>query len=246
MVPRFAEHYINEMETLMQIEQGDRLVLIRPRRLTDAVDTGPSEDATAPEFRLGAICSLEELEELWAIDREAYGEASITYDKFKDWWLSFPSGLLVLHWRQRIGGAIGLWPLSNHFAKRLRKGETQESTLTGRMMRKFRQASARYWYISGIVLRPELSGTVAIRVLLGQGISHWLNTAKIKFPCQILALSAFPEGEALLKRFGFRYFQKPHAMPDGLALFALDSASRNDLQLLAQRRLSSCAARRGC
>jgi hypothetical protein len=80
-------NYINETETLMRIEQGDRLVLIRPRRLTDAVDTSPSEDTTASEFRLGAICSLQELEELWAIDREAYGEASITYDKFKDWWL---------------------------------------------------------------------------------------------------------------------------------------------------------------
>ena len=80
----------------------------------------------------------------------------------------------------------------------------KEADLTGEMMRPFREAPARYWYVSGIVRRPELGGTRAIRVLLGDGLSHWIYTAAIS--------------ELLLARFGFYCYQKAHAMPDGLRL----------------------------
>ena len=62
------------------------------------------------QYRLGSICSTEELEELWTIDDAAYRAASISYEKFRSWWLAYRSGLLVLHWGRRIGGALGLWP----------------------------------------------------------------------------------------------------------------------------------------
>ena len=90
-------------------------------------------------------------------------------DPGKPQWRTFPSGLLVLHWEKRIGGAIGLWPISERTAPRLTNGQMKEADLTGEMMRRFREAPTRYWYVSGIVLRPELGGTRAIRVLLGDG-----------------------------------------------------------------------------
>jgi hypothetical protein len=90
---------------------------------------------------------------------------------------STSSGLLVLHRGRRIGGAIGLWPLSDRTAARLTNARIKEVALTGRMMRPFRKAPARHWYISGMVLRPELIGMHAIRVLLGDGLSHWIYTA---------------------------------------------------------------------
>jgi hypothetical protein len=92
-------------------------------------------------------------------------------------------------------------------------------------MRPFRQAPARRWYISGIVLRRELIGTRAIRVLLGDGIRQWFHTGAIAYPCQLLALSPSPEAEDLLTRFGFHCAQKAHAMPDRIALFVLDVAN---------------------
>ena len=82
---------------------------------------------TTHQFRLGPICSRDELEELWAIDNSAYGAASITYETFRDWWRAFPSGLLVLHWGRRIGGAIGLWPLSDRTAARDMEANAQNS-----------------------------------------------------------------------------------------------------------------------
>ncbi len=94
-------------------------------------------------------------------NRFYHSAASITYEKFLDW--SYHPGLLVLHWEKRIGGAIGLWPISERAAARLTNGQMKESDLTGEMMRPpFREAPTRYWYVSGI-LRPELGGTRAIR-----------------------------------------------------------------------------------
>jgi hypothetical protein len=190
---------------------------------------------TTHQFRLGSISSPDQLEELWAIDNTAYGAASITYEKFHDWWRAYPPGLLVLHWEKRIGGAIGLWPISERAAPRLTNGQMKEADLTGEMMRPFREAPTRYWYVSGIVLRPELGGTRAIRVLLGDGLSHWIYTAAITFPFQLLALASSKEGELLLGRFGFYCYQKAHAMPDGVALFALEASREEFISLLKAR-----------
>ncbi len=48
------------------------------------------EDGTHEHLHVGHIRSSAELEDLWAIDNEAYGEASITYERFKDWWQVLP------------------------------------------------------------------------------------------------------------------------------------------------------------
>ncbi len=192
---------------------------------------------TTHQFRLGSISSPDELEELWAIDNSAYGTASITYEKFLDCWRAYPPGLLVLHWDQHIGGAIGLWPLSERAAARLTNARMKESDLTGRMMRRYRKAPACKWYISGMVLRPELIGTCAIRVLLGDGLCHWFSTAAIAFPFQLLVLSPpWPESELLLASFGFYCWQKAHAMPDGVDLFILDVANREEFISLLEAR----------
>jgi hypothetical protein len=185
------------------------------------------------------ISSSDELEELWAIDNSAYGAASITFEKFLDWWRAYPQGLLVLHGDKRIAGAIGMWPISESAAERLRNSHLKESDLTGEMMQPFRYAPARRWYIPGIVLRPELVGTRAIRVLLGDGLCHWLYTAAIASPFQLLALASLHEGELLLARFGFYCYQRAHAMPDGAALFALDSTREEFISLLQRRGIHS-------
>jgi hypothetical protein len=118
---------------------------------------------------------------------------------------------------------------------RLTNARIKEVALTGRMMRPYRKAPARHWYISGIVLRPVLGGTRAIRVLLGDGLFHWIYTAAIAFPFQLLALASSKEGELLLTRFGFYCDQKAHAMPDGVALFALDASREEFISLLKAR-----------
>src|SRR5208282_1516059 len=81
-------------------------------------------------FGLGSISSPDELEELWAIDKSAYGAASIPFEKFLEWWRAYPPGLLVLKGDKRIGGAIGISPTTESAAACLRDSKLKESDLT--------------------------------------------------------------------------------------------------------------------
>ena len=67
----------------------------------------------------------------------------------------------------------------------LKTARLKESEITGRQMRVFRDAPAQYWYVSGIVLRAELIGGRAIRILLSHGVGSWLSSANIQFPSEL-------------------------------------------------------------
>jgi hypothetical protein len=188
------------------------------------------------QLRVDAIRSTAELKELWAIDKAAYGEASITYEKFLDWWSSFPLGLWALFFQERVVGAIGIWPLSLRTASWLKSAKLKESELTGSIMRPFTRRPARAWYVSGLVLQPQVAGSEAIRTLFSGGIGSWLRRTKIAFPCQVLALAYFAETEVLLESFGFCRIQHASAMPDRIPLFGLDLSTRRQFILLLKDR----------
>jgi hypothetical protein len=199
------------------------------------------QDGVHEHLHVRPIQSSAELEDLWEIDNAAYGEASITYEKFKEWWMSFPSGLYALFFRTRVMGAIGIWPLSNRCAELFATGRLKESEINGRTMRTFLHAGAQFWYISGIVLRPELRGGRAITILLSHCIGSWLATAHIQFPCQLLALAYSEQGQALLEGFEFFKLQNAKNMRDGAPLFALKVRDREQLlSTLKSRRLDLC------
>ena len=58
-------------------------------------------------------------------------------------------------------GAIGIWPLSNRCLRLLKSAQLKESQLMGRSMRGYIDSPVRFWYVSGIVLRPQLVGSRA-------------------------------------------------------------------------------------
>jgi hypothetical protein len=178
------------------------------------------------QLRVGPVRSPAELEDLWAIDSAAYGEASISYEKFQDWWSSFPLGLRALFFRNRVMGGIGIWPLSNRCTRLLKAAQLKESQLIGRTMRSYLDSPARFWYVSGIVLRPQLIGSRAIRVLLSQGMGSWLKAPNIEFPGELLALAYSAQGQALLEGFNFFRIQNAAAMPDHVPLFGLELDTR--------------------
>jgi hypothetical protein len=199
------------------------------------------QDGVHEHLHVRQIQSSAELEDLWEIDNAAYGEASITYEKFKNWWMSFPSGLSALFFRTRVMGAIGIWPLSDRCAELFTNGGLKESEISGRTMRNFLHAAAQFWYISGIVLRPELRGGRAITILLSRCIGSWLASANIRFPCQLLALAYSEQGQALLEGFDFFKLQNAKTMPDGVSLFALKVSAREQLlSSLKSRGLDLC------
>jgi hypothetical protein len=181
------------------------------------------------QLRVGLVRSPAELEDLWTIDNAAYGEASITFERFRDWWSSFPLGLRALFFKNRVMGAIGIWPLSNRCARLLKAAQLKESQLMGSTMRGYTDSTARFWYVSGIVLRTQLIGSRAIKVLMSQGIASWLKSPNIAFPCELLALAYSAQGQALLEGFEFYRIQNAAAMPDHVPLFGLELENREQL-----------------
>src|SRR5271165_1202242 len=188
------------------------------------------------QLRVGPVRSPAELEDLWATDSAAYGEASITYERFQDWWSSFPLGLRALFFQNRVMGAIGIWPLSNRCARLLKSAQLRESQLIGRMMRRHLEQPPRFWYVSGLVLRPQLSGSRAIRLLLSQGIGFWLKSPNMTYPCELLALAYSAQGQALLERFNFFRVQNAAAMPDHVPLFCLELDNREQFVSMLEER----------
>src|SRR5262249_48146852 len=126
-------------------------------------------------------------------------------------------------------GAIGIWPLSCSCAGLLKAARLKESEITGRQMRVFKDAPARYWYVSGIVLRPKLIGGRAIRILLSHGGGVWLSSAKIQFRSELLALGYSKQGQALLEGFNFFKIQNGGTMPDRVPLFGLQLSDKQQL-----------------
>ena len=108
-------------------------------------------------------------------------------------------------------------------------------------MRPFISGPTQFWYISGIVLRPELKGGRAIKILLSRGVGCWLTKAHIHFPCQLFALAYSEQGQALLEGFDFFKLRNAKAMPDGAPLFALQVSDREQLlSSLNSRGVDAC------
>ena len=104
----------------------------------------------------------------------------------------------------------------------------------------FINTPARYWYVSGIVLRPELIGGRAIRFLLSHGVDYWLSSANIQFPSELLALAYSKKGEALPEGYNFFKIQNAGAMPDRFPRFGLQLSDKQQLvSFLKDRALQS-------
>jgi hypothetical protein len=99
-------------------------------------------------FQVGEVASIDKLSELWAIDKTAYGEASLSWETFKGWWRSYRPGLKALFLEDRIVGAIGIWPLSERCARRLAAGRIKESDRQAALKDFNRSASAPFQRIS--------------------------------------------------------------------------------------------------
>jgi hypothetical protein len=196
-----------------------------------------SQTSQACTCGLGTIRSSAELETLWAIDHEAYKEASISYETLRKWWTAFSEGLHVLFFENIIMGAMGLWPIPNDWARNLKAGKAREAELPFQEMVKAAEKGASCWYISGIILHADLIGSRAIKILLTESLGEWLSShGLIKFPCEILALAYSTQGKALLERFGFYPLQTADEMPDKAPLFGQSLSSREELSNLLKTR----------
>ncbi len=189
------------------------------------------------------IADEAELKELWEIDNEGYGDASIPFDTFIEWWRAYPSGLFALFEGSAIVGGFGLWPLRRTVFKEFAEGKRRERDIKARSLERNQgRTSLRNWYVSGIVLKTRFRKTKAIKMLLSGALSAWLKRIKNEQTLSICALAYSREGEAMLKRFGFHKYKDVTETVDRYPIYALLSLRTSDLKEKIGRLCSETAS----
>ena len=148
-----------------------------------------------------------ELREVWGKEAIIYGDDCPNWDIFKGWWKRYKSGLYGLFNGHEVIGVIGIWPLKSKPFDELINGKRQEKEIKPASIHGTYEIGGFHdWYISGISLQTRFRSTDAIKHLVVDALGLWLKTGQIEAPLRLSAMAYSKEGEALLKRFGFRLY----------------------------------------
>jgi hypothetical protein len=189
-------------------------------------------------FEVRTVADEAQLRELWEIDSESYGPASITFDTFCEWWKCYPTGLFALFEGEEIVGGFGIWPLSTKAFRDFVEGRIRERELRSRHIMPVKQKGRTSWYISGIVLKTRRRKTKAIRELISNALRRWLSDLPaVAGSISVCALAYSKDGEALLRRFGFHCYRHANETIDHYPVFARFDLSARELQQMCSRLL---------
>lgn len=166
------------------------------------------------------VADLEQLRELWLIDKEAYQDQSLEFEEFSQWWQCYPLGSRVLLADGRIVASIGVYPLSAKQAIGFASGDLPESELQPVFLDDCQQQPVRDWYASGIVVVESMRGkNNLLKKLLQIGLSSWLESGHVTYPLNVMAIAEYDIGRRLLEFFGFSKTQDGAQMADGFDLY---------------------------
>lgn len=126
-------------------------------------------------------------------------------------------------------GTLGMWPLPRDWVSKFKEGLVRERDLNAEVLGASCKSGSDVWYVSGFLMAKELQQSKALKALLEGGVSAWLNTEKVRYPVEILALGTTPAGVSLLRRFGFAEIRQSLAMADSMPLYGLTCFSREQL-----------------
>lgn len=178
------------------------------------------EHGTNPQTDFRPIQNPEELQDLYKIDAEAYGNASIPYETFLEWWSAHQLGLVgAFDENNKVQGAIGIWPVTKNWIKDLSSGRGKESNLNTKPIQEAGSQPTENWYISGIVVTPKRRGRCMAQGLIIETLRTWATKNKISWPASLWATAYSPQGEKLLARFGFNLHTPGNKMADGDPLY---------------------------
>lgn len=184
----------------------------------------------------GRIETEAELQELWQIDKAAYGDCSLDFGRFLDWWRCYPYGSKVLFAQGRIVASIGVYPLHKEQAEAFMAGSIPESALVPVPVEECEAHPVHHWYCSGIVVVPELQNRGLLRSLLKLGLGSWQLSGHVGYPLKVLGLAEYNIGEKLLQKHGFVKHKNGAELPDHCDLYIAEFNSFDEcLQLLKRR-----------
>ena len=157
-------------------------------------------DKRCSDIIITQATSQKELEEIWNIDCEAYGEANISKDILRKWWGTYPEGLYIVKKNGAVVGGFGIWPIAKDAYDNLKNGSIKELELT--VLNK-NLSKSNYWYISGIVIMKKYRRTKILWCMLYVIIKHWYETQVKSNSVIIGSIPISDEGKDLLTRHGF-------------------------------------------
>lgn len=180
--------------------------------------------ANPPQIRSGCVTAIAQLEELWQIDKEAYGEHSLEFDPFLKWWSAYPYGSRCLFLGSRIVASIGIYPLSEGQFNGFVEGKISEGALVP-----YLSSKSAHWYFSGMVILPEYQNRGLARRLLRMGVGGWMRSGHLEYPAQVCGLAQTLPGRKALELMRFKKALNGAKLPDGLDLYRSEVLAEGDL-----------------
>lgn len=131
----------------------------------------------AANFTVEPIATSDILECVYAFDEHAYGitadltGANIPFPLFREWWDAFPTGFLYASSGGEPYVVIGLFPVTDAWARQFLEYRTNERDLRADAIR---GATRRTWYFSGLSSNPRLGRLgVYLPCILGRAMLKW-------------------------------------------------------------------------
>lgn len=174
-------------------------------------------------FSLETAENTDRLRQLWLIDREAYGDLSLTFEAFQQWWNRYSMGsLLLIDNFDMIAGSIGVYPLVEPDYRGLVCGALREAQIKPMLYDECDLFGSQYWYASGVVLDSTFRGSAfVLKQLLKTGLSAWLDSGHVRFPVKICSIAEYEVGAKTLRFLGFNKVADGCNCPDGFDIYEL-------------------------
>lgn len=177
--------------------------------------------------------SVEQLRELWAIDKAAYQDLSLEFEPFLHWWSRYPMGARLLLFEGKIVASMGIYPLYPQQAETFIAGEIRESSLEPVMEAECQQG-IQHWYFSGIVVVEQWRYRGLLLPLLETKLKTWANSGHLAYPLTLCGLAEYGIGAKILDRLGFTLHRKGIEMPDGCDLYCKQVFNHKTLEPILQ------------
>ncbi|RMH41285.1 MAG: hypothetical protein D6694_09225 [Gammaproteobacteria bacterium] len=194
-------------------------------------------DRPKPRYRLQVCEDLGQLQQLWKIDREAYKDCSLSFDRFREWWTRYEFGSRILLEGDCILAALGIYPISPEQYHAFSDGQIPENKLVPVPFEECEANPQSCWYASGIVTAEQVRGWGSpLKLLLQAGIGCWADSRHIAFPLKLMAIAEYEAGARLLNFLGFEQTRDGGSMPDGCDLYETRFNSESDLRSQLRKR----------
>lgn len=188
--------------------------------------------STNYRYHVSGIKTLSQLQELWRIDAEAYGEANLDYSRYESLWLANKKGLFALYLGGQVIGGFGIWPVPEVWMRAFQSGRVREADLPTTTDEFTGKAPTQHWYISGIVLALKYRGSYAASTLLWESTLTWVVQSSLIYPVNLAAIAISDDGEKLLARYGFALLAPASQMIDGYSLYTRSLGRDDTITLL--------------